>query len=525
MFRNESKKVISKAKAHDARLRQVSSVASTSSRSWRSLTSSDVDNVPLEEAEPQPGSHFEMVRRDDHSFPFPALSPSTFSLAPNIEDLATGFFFSNYVIDVKGPTRGHLDHLNDIYNTYDMDENLLASMIAVGLAGCSHVTHSPQLMKGARQQYTKALRLTNEALVSPTDAKKDSTLLAIMILGIFETVTGYNQKSFIAWSQHIKGAAALVSVRGVEQLRTPAGRRMFIQVCTNLLICCIQRRLPVPAHIIEMRAEAAKLIQIFELGWLLQENMIAFANFRSDVRIGAISDPQEIISKALEIDGTLLELFSVVPPGWEYETIFTDAADPDLVYNGCYHVYYDHWVAQLWNGVRVVRMLLNEQVRGLILAGLAAKPPRFLGPEYTAQVQISTDAILQMQADVLASVPQHLGFAGIQRAPSYTSPSLSSKPSSEIDQRNSKFLWKDFINSTHSVGSPDQFQSETPMIRAAGGYFLMWPLFTCGVIDLATRSTQRWVAGLLRYIGEKMGIQQALVIAKVVEMQEEIKVW
>jgi hypothetical protein len=481
--------------------------------------------MPLEEAKLQPGSLFEVVRWEDNSFQFPALSPSTFSLAPNIEELATGFFFSNYVIDVKGPTRGHLDHLHDIYNTYDMDENLLASMKAVGLAGCSHVTHSPQLMKGARQQYTKALRLTNEALASPTDAKKDSTLLAIMILGIFETVAGCNQKSLIAWSEHIKGAAALVSIRGTEQLRTPAGRRMFIQVCTNLLICCIQRRLPVPNHIIELRAEAAKHIQTFELGWLFQENMIAFANFRSETRSGAISDPQEIISKALEIDGTLLGMFSVAPPGWEYETIFTDAADPDLVYNGCYHVYYDHWVAQLWNGMRSVRLLLNEQVRELILAGLASKPPRFLGPEYTAQVQISTDVILQMQADILASVPQHLGFAGVKRASSYAPPSLSSEPSPEENQQKSSFIWNDFFNSTHFVGTPSQIPSETPMIRAAGGYFLMWPLFLCGVMDLASRSSQRWVSRLLRYIGETMGIQQALVIAKVVERREDIKVW
>ena len=523
MFRNESKKVISKAKAHDVRLRQTSSEWPTSSKSSRSSPLSNLDDVPLEESEPQSGN--EMVRWHDHSSPSPAVSSPTFSLMPNIEDLATGFFFSNYVIEVKGPTRGHLDHLHDIYNTYDMDENLLASMKAVGLAGYSHVTHSPQLMKGARRQYTKALRLTNEALASPTEAKKDSTLLAIMILGIFETVTGYNQKSFVAWSQHIKGAAALVSIRGTEQLRTPAGRRMFIQVCTNLLICCIQRRLPVPTHILEMRAEAARLIQIFEPGWFVQEYMIVFANFRSDVRIGVISDPQEIISKAMEIDGKLLELFSVVPPGWEYETIHTDTADPDLVYNGCYHVYYDHWVAQLWNGVRIVRMLLNEQVRELILAGLAAKPPQFLGPEYTAQVQISTDIILQMQADVLASVPQHLGFAGVKRAVSKTLLSLSSEPSPEKGQPKAWFLWNDFINSTDSVGSPSQIRSETPMIRAAGGYFLMWPLFTCGVIDLAPPSTQRWVAGLLRYIGDTMGIRQALIIAKVVERLEEIKVW
>jgi hypothetical protein len=513
MFRNESKDVVRKAKAKEAKIKQ----GFTRSSATSSLVSSPADAVM-----PDPGTSFEIVRRKDHHFP--TFLPPTFSIAPTIEERATSFFFSNFVIGVHGPTRGHLDHLENVYNTDDMDDNLLASMKSVGLAGYSHVAHAPQLMRDARQQYTKALRLTNLALRSPKDVKKDSTLLAIMILGIFETVTGSNQRSLNAWAEHINGAAALVKLRGLEQLRTPAGRRMFNQVTSSLLISCIQRGLALPAHIIELRAEGAKYLNTAEPAaepaWLVMESMIAFADFRSKTRAGAITDPQAILSKALELDGTLLELFSNLPLNWEYDTVFTDA-DPDVVFNGRYHVYYDYWVAQLWNAMRTIRIFLNEQIRNVLLQGLSSKPPLFLGPEYTAQLQISTDVLFELAADILASVPQHLGYVSQHtHTPTFNAATLASNY-----QANSRFLWTNFDEFSPALPWMRHDATAKPMIRASGGYFLLWPLFLVGCMDITTDPVRQWVTKNLEYIGRSMGIQQALILATVVERQEEIKVW
>jgi hypothetical protein len=510
MFRNESRDVVRKAKAKEAKLKQGSA---------RSSATSSLVSSPADAFVPGPGNFFEIVKREDHHFP--TFLPPILSIAPTIEERATGFFFSNFVIGVHGPTRGHLDRLENVYNTEDMDDNLLASMKSVGLAGYSHVAHAPQLMNDARQEYTKALRLTNLALRSPRDAKKDSTLLAIMILGIFETVTGCNQRSLNAWAEHINGAAALVKLRGLQQLRTPAGRRMFIQVTSSLLISCIQRRLALPAHIIELRAEAAKYINATETAWRVQESMIAFADFRFKTQTGAITDLRVILSKAFEIDGTLLELFSDVPPGWEYETVFTDA-DPDVVFNGRYHVYYDYWVAQLWNAMRTIRILLNEQIREILLQGFSSKPPLFLGPEYTAQLQISTDVLYELATGILSSVPQHLGYVS-KRTPQ-TPTSNSATPTSS-EQPSSKFLWAAFDEYSPALPWMHLDPTAKPMIRASGGYFLLWPLYLVGCMDITTDPVRRWVIRILETIGRSMGIQQALVLATLMERQEEIKVW
>jgi hypothetical protein len=125
-------------------------------------------------------------------------------------------------------------------------------------------------MKNARYQYMKALQFTNAALRSSQDVKKDTTLMAVMILGIYETVTGSNHRSLHAWYEHIAGASALLELRGREQFRTNGGRRMFIQVATSLMISCIQRRLPLPDFIIEWTVEAKKLLSgPADTGWIV----------------------------------------------------------------------------------------------------------------------------------------------------------------------------------------------------------------------------------------------------------------
>ena len=166
-------------------------------------------------------------------------SPLTeFSLAPNLEDNATAFFITNYVIKCDGPVRGHLDYISAICDPNE-DGNLnplIAAMKAVGIAGVAHTAKAPSLLKNARYLYMKAIQGTNAALKSPTLVKKDSTLTAIMILSIYETVTGCTQDSIRDWADHVKGAAALLKLRGREQLKTPRGRRMFLQIVSSLMV-------------------------------------------------------------------------------------------------------------------------------------------------------------------------------------------------------------------------------------------------------------------------------------------------
>lgn len=243
--------------------------------------------------------------------------------------------------------------------------------------------------------------------------------------------------------------------------------------------------------------DARRLIPGNEQSIIVSHTMMRFCNLRADVRYGKISDPQEILAKALELDGILLDFERKMPPdGWPYETIFTDEIS-DYVWKGRYHVYLDHWIAQIWNGLRVVRIMANEMVRSILLDGFRATPPTFNLPEHTAQFQISTDTLYSLMDDIMYSVVQHIGYFP--------------KPSENFQHR--------------SVESKRVFElhQETTASRMCGGTFLLWPLYLVGNIDTATAPAINFAAKNLELIGDRMGIAQAHVLAQLVKSRTDFE--
>ena len=324
---------------------------------------------------------------------------SSYTLAPTIEERSIGYFFTTYVLGVDGPW----DHF--------LNDNTLASMKALGLAGFSNAAHAPKLMIEAREQYLRAIRLTNTALRSPADVKKDSTLLAVVILGMFETVTGRNRRSLEAWASHVKGASALLKLRGPEQMMTPGGRRMFGQVTTSLVTACLQNQLELPEYILELRDEAAKYQPPNDPVWLFYEFMVQFTKFKGQVDHRKITDPSVILARALELDEMSLHICSNVPPGWEYKTIYTDQ-DPDIIYAGYYHVYGNFGFAQIWNGIRTFRILLHEIIQNILLGKYSPLPQTQDEQDCAAQSHDSSVPTNQFPADVIHRSLQAM-FPGI----------------------------------------------------------------------------------------------------------------
>jgi hypothetical protein len=365
-------------------------------------------------------------------------------------------------------------------------------MIAVGLASYAHAAKAPSLMDNARRQYVKAIQLTNEALKSPKGVKDDSTLVAIMVLGIFETITGSKPALLKNWADHVNGAAAVVKLRGREQLQSPASRRITIQASSDLAATCIHRGIAVPECIGELMAEVREIDINPDPPFTVVEMLIKYASFNASIRRGSCSDPKVIIDKALEMDGVLSDLFTGIPE-WEYTTVSTNVAS-DMVYNGRYHVYYDPWVARVWNAMRTVRILLHEKIRDALRSGFSSKPPLFYRSEHTVQFQTSTDICYKLQADILATVPQHL--------------SLFSRPEASSE---------DFPTAKALGPKPRDHMNDILSVPMSNGCFLVWPLWFAGVMDVTTEPIRQFVVKNLKFIGHEMGINKALVLATMIE--------
>lgn len=461
MFRNESDAVIGKAKARE----KFRTKAKSRSESPVDIGPSESKNEPpsLDEEEL---TQVARVQGTDAAFFVETLTPK-FSMFPTTEERALNFFSTNASTWFR-----NFDVTDEVCRQANTDEHLLACMSAVGLATFSHSIHAPELLVRARKEYVTALRLTNTALRSPTEAKKDSTLFSVMVLGIFETVTGNNKRSLVAWNEHVHGAAALVKLRGKDQFKTYAGMRMFLQVTSSLILSSIISSTAVPAHIIELRKEAGKYMDVDTMSWKLSDTIIDFTIFRAAVRENIIVGPRAIITAALEIDRRFLEVLRDIPEEWQYKVVYTDE-NPDLVWNGSYHHYTEGWMAHLWNGMRTSRILLHETIRDQLLVATMAMTPIFTELEIQSQNDSSMGIMLQMRADILASLPHHI---------------------------------------------PPTF-SATSLLEGSRAYFTLWPLYLAGAMGITTEPIRNWVAARLRGIGESIGIKQAFVVAELLDQK------
>jgi hypothetical protein len=59
-------------------------------------------------------------------------------------------------------------------------------MSAIGLAIMSNMRNNPRLLVDARADYARALEVTNTALRSKSQCLEETTLNAVMLLGMFE---------------------------------------------------------------------------------------------------------------------------------------------------------------------------------------------------------------------------------------------------------------------------------------------------------------------------------------------------
>jgi hypothetical protein len=102
-----------------------------------------------------------------------------------------------------------------------------------------------------RAKYAETIRNVNAALSSPVESIKDSTLLSVISLGVFEHVSEHKLRS-----QYVQGAAALVVARAKTN---PSIRPilMFNQVRSDLVLACVHGEKTIPENIIELLEVAA----------------------------------------------------------------------------------------------------------------------------------------------------------------------------------------------------------------------------------------------------------------------------
>lgn len=123
--------------------------------------------------------------------------------------------------------------LKPYYHPADSPEHLTLAIEAVSLAYIWHQVYSDAALAAAREKYISAFRKINKALKSSKEATKDTTLMASLLLDLFEKITNSESRSNKSWTSHANGALALVSFRGLEKFKDPFEFNVLVRVSTH----------------------------------------------------------------------------------------------------------------------------------------------------------------------------------------------------------------------------------------------------------------------------------------------------
>ena len=104
------------------------------------------------------------------------------------EQQAICAFFLDFVLLPRHPdsVHGHLEHLLPLYANTGAESplSLATSSVALMISGSSPVRRNDQQL--GRTIFGKALQKTSAAIRNPAESKKDETLMAVLLLGLFE---------------------------------------------------------------------------------------------------------------------------------------------------------------------------------------------------------------------------------------------------------------------------------------------------------------------------------------------------
>ncbi|KAL3428447.1 hypothetical protein PVAG01_01956 [Phlyctema vagabunda] len=419
-----------------------------------------------------------------------------------LNDRAIDFFFAAYVVrDSPGQLRGYYEYLSTMRDVHHMDKAFSTSLGAAALAAYSRAFRYPALLDAARKQFGTALNLVKTAISSRQEAIKDSTVISVLLLNTFSTVTRETLQSL--WDCHVHlsgGAMTLLKLRGPAQLETHHGLQLFLQIWWSVSQSYLFRSTRIPEELIELRRCAAETLDTNDPGWQLSDIFVRLADFRADVQDGKFHGHDSVVKEALVLDHELLSLAATMPMEWQFETILLREIS-EFVFGTSYHEYPDFWVTFIWNNIRTCRIFLHREVLKQlkdVLSSSSLDPH----PSYTlaisCQLSESTEVLRRLAVDMCATIPQYFSSSS---TPSHTSLGMTKEP---------------FVSERQGLpGSP--MNNNVPL--CAGVCLLLWPILIAG--RMAASDAQRgYLARSFRFLGWRTGIEQAFTLASVLESSE-----
>ncbi|KAL2818391.1 hypothetical protein BJX63DRAFT_73609 [Aspergillus granulosus] len=364
----------------------------------------------------------------------------------------------------------------------------MAALVSVGTVMLSRLRRSKALEIVAEREYGHALTLLTRAVCDEEQSRANSTLSTVLLLAIFEVITTRELKNIEKWTNHIYGAAALLELRGPEQLQTEEGLKLFVQLRFQIIMSCLQRGMRVPQSLLECTKIAMYLRPQVDA---YCDRLICItgklSNLRADIHEKVIKDVNEKLSAAYALEAELLAWVAAGPPNFQYTTYTCSSVEQwtrmfgnkPFPYNTQYHVYRDLWICHTWNQYRCARVIVCEIILSCLRRLSAASPAMAMSKELQTHCARIRNIVRELVGDICASAAYHLGVEG----------------------------------------SPAAAFAVPMNYCYVGGMLLLWPLALAGGTEPIGHPLRIWIRNCLQIIGHSLGIDQAFAIVEVLEQE------
>ncbi|KAH8894500.1 hypothetical protein GQ53DRAFT_839566 [Thozetella sp. PMI_491] len=320
-------------------------------------------------------------------------------LIESFDEIATVLFINSYLPGTK---------FAELLST--CDESLLCcSSVSSALQAAAFaylLVNRPDqaVQRAAKEKYCHAISETNIALADPWLAGLDSTLISVLLLGLFESFNFSDSYSVSSWAAHARGAVALLCLRGPDQFTTYRGRTLFATVTHHVRISCIQRGQPVPDELQSLlsqfastaTAQESKLHRVSQL----IDNLVTIRVSLNKPMIHS-EDLTYVIRTMRDMDK------GIVTQG--PQLLCSKFVDRHVSATGVT----DIPSVRKWLASRLIRLFLNNTLRRLTLPAVIESKGlnSMFNNEALAIQEMSQGAVRSIAAEILVAIPSFLDSA------------------------------------------------------------------------------------------------------------------
>ncbi|KAF2725857.1 hypothetical protein K431DRAFT_280584 [Polychaeton citri CBS 116435] len=280
-------------------------------------------------------------------------SPLGGSHSPPSQDSAARLFFQERFV-----TATFLPFLSEGPSDEHLSRSILACAYAAMANGDNEAERTTHKQK-ARTLYVEALSATNALLKHNRRMKEDTTLISVLLLGLFEKLVWDGVSSVSSWKHHIGGATQMIELRGRSQIRTKIGAQLFREVRNHIITDALWSETAVPetlarwTHALEFEPLQIHSDQISILAGRV-------SSLREHFCAGEETD-QLLLDTATRIDAELL--------AWSEQALIQGSAclystvqdqDSHTSWNGTRHDYSTPQAREAWNEWRCLRIIVSR---------------------------------------------------------------------------------------------------------------------------------------------------------------------